>query len=165
MTAGGEEPRGPQPEKVVGKGGFFTVHKPAQGKPTRLATTFAALLLLGLILHFFWKEIPAWFMTEPAVREKWLVVWHGVVIGLGVALGAVAWRLINKPAHAEFLIATDTEMKKVNWTSRKELWGSTKVVITFMFMIATLLFVMDLVFHWFFWLIKVLKFAPFGIGG
>ena len=45
---------------------------------------------------------------------------------------------MNKPANVDFLIATDSEMKKVNWTSRKELIGSTKVVILFMFLIAVL---------------------------
>src|SRR3712207_7866772 len=44
--------------------------------------------------------------------------------------------LMNKPANVDFLIATDSEMKKVNWTSRRELIGSTKVVIVFMFLIA-----------------------------
>ena len=43
---------------------------------------------------------------------------------------------MNKPTNVDFLIATDSEMKKVNWTSRKELIGSTKVVIIFMFLIA-----------------------------
>ena len=43
---------------------------------------------------------------------------------------------MNKPTNVDFLIATDSEMKKVNWTSRKELIGSTKVVIVFMFLIA-----------------------------
>ena len=37
-------------------------------------------------------------------------------------------------------------MKKVNWTTRKELIGSTKVVILFMFFIALLLFVFDMIF-------------------
>ena len=48
---------------------------------------------------------------------------------------------MNKPSNVDFLIATDSEMKKVNWTSRKELIGSTKVVIIFMFLIALFLFV------------------------
>jgi preprotein translocase SecE subunit len=61
----------------------------------------------------------------------------------------------------DFLIATDSEMKKVNWTTRKELIGSTKVVIFFVLLIAALLFTLDLVFGYFFQLIKVLEFGPF----
>jgi preprotein translocase SecE subunit len=43
-------------------------------------------------------------------------------------------------------------MKKVNWTSRKELIGSTKVVIVFMFLIAIFLFTVDILFSYFFYL-------------
>jgi len=57
----------------------------------------------------------------------------------------------------EFLVATDSEMKKVNWTTRKELIGSTKVVIIFMFIIAMFLFTCDLIFGAFFHLVGVLK--------
>ena len=46
---------------------------------------------------------------------------------------------MNKPSNVDFLVATDREMKKVNWTSRKDLIGSTKVVIVFMFLIALIL--------------------------
>ena len=55
---------------------------------------------------------------------------------------------MNKPANVDFLIATDSEMKKVNWTSRKELIGSTQVVIMFMFLIALFLFAVDEVWGW-----------------
>jgi preprotein translocase SecE subunit len=53
-------------------------------------------------------------------------------------------------------------MKKVNWTSKKELIGSTKVVIIFMLLIAFLLFGFDVVFGYFFHLIGVLQTGPFG---
>jgi preprotein translocase SecE subunit len=68
--------------------------------------------------------------------------------------------LMNKPTHVDFLIATDSEMKKVNWTSRKELIGSTKVVVVFMFLIAFLLFLIDQIFHLLFWAVGVLKTKP-----
>ncbi len=44
-------------------------------------------------------------------------------------------------------------MKKVNWTTKKELMGSTKVVIGFMFVIAVLLFFYDLFFQMLFYLV------------
>jgi preprotein translocase SecE subunit len=52
-------------------------------------------------------------------------------------------------------------MKKVNWTSKKDLIGSTKVVIAFMFLIAFFLFVVDVVFGYIFYFIDVLKHRPF----
>jgi len=69
--------------------------------------------------------------------------------------------MMNKPTNADFLIATDSEMKKVNWTSKKELIGSTKVVIIFMFLIAFLLFAFDIVFGYIFYWLDVLKSSPF----
>jgi preprotein translocase SecE subunit len=56
-------------------------------------------------------------------------------------------------------------MKKVNWTSKRELMGSTRVVIAFMFIIAIILFVVDLIFHALFYLIGVLKTPPPFFGG
>ena len=65
----------------------------------------------------------------------------GIVIGLCVGLSLLTWWLMNKATNVDFLIATDSEMKKVNWTSKQELIGSTKVVIVFMFVTAIFLFV------------------------
>ena len=46
-------------------------------------------------------------------------------------------------------------MKKVNWTSRAEIFGSTKVVIVFMFLVAAvLLFAFDLLFGTLFWALR-----------
>lgn len=89
-------------------------------------------------------------------------VWLYVLLGtVAAAMSGVAWWLINRPKHAEFLIATDGEMKKVNWTTRSELIGSTKVVVGFMFFIAFVLFSYDLIFGWLFYWLKIMKFAPF----
>jgi preprotein translocase subunit SecE len=72
--------------------------------------------------------------------------------------------VMNKPTYADFLIATDSEMKKVNWTTQKELLGSTKVVIGFVFVMAVVLFCYDLFFQLVFYLVGVLKTPPFFIG-
>ena len=74
----------------------------------------------------------------------------------------LAFWLMNKPENVEFLIATDSEMKKVNWTSRRDLIASTKIVIIFMFSVAIFLFVVDILFHYLFHFIGVLKAGPFG---
>jgi preprotein translocase subunit SecE len=163
-----QQPQPPPPPTgkpaAAGRGGFFTIHKPSQGRTTRLATGGAAALLIGLTVHFLLTQVPAWFFPGDGSgsANTTRTVWNVIVIALAVVGSALAWRLLNKPDNAEFLIATDSEMKKVNWTSRKQLWGSTKVVIFFMLAIAGLLFVVDLVFHWLFFLIDVLKFKPLG---
>lgn len=82
----------------------------------------------------------------------------GVAGGI-MLLGAIATYIFvgSKKSSVEFLIATDGEMKKVNWTSYKEVKGSTIVVIAATFLIAGFLFVVDLAFSNFFSFIDVLQ--------
>ncbi len=55
------------------------------------------------------------------------------------------------------MIATEGEMKKVSWSSKREIIGSTKVVILFTLLMAVFLFVVDLVFQSVFSGIGILK--------
>jgi preprotein translocase SecE subunit len=57
----------------------------------------------------------------------------------------IAWRLVNFPAFADFLIATEAELNKVSWTSRKKLVQDTIVVLITVFMMTVFLFVADVV--------------------
>lgn len=63
---------------------------------------------------------------------------------------------LNKRS-SEFLIATDGEMKKVNWSTRKEVIGSTWVVVFACFLIAAFLFVIDFIFAQIFMALDVLE--------
>jgi preprotein translocase SecE subunit len=138
-------------------GGFFHVYKSGQGYWTRMGTA-AGLGLIGLLTaNFLYSELPPRIEYLQHHRN----VAMAIAAGFLVVYGLLVWYYINKPTAADFLIATDLEMKKVNWTSRKELLGSTKVVIIFMFLIAAILFVTDVIFGYFFWLIRVLENRPF----
>ena len=78
-----------------------------------------------------------------------------VVLGF---FGALLYYLICvKPKCGDFLIATEGEMKKVNWSTRREIIGSTWVVIGLTFFIAVAIFILDyLIFTPFFQWINVL---------
>ena len=54
-----------------------------------------------------------------------------------------AWRAINYPTFADFLIATEAEMNKVSWTSRKALIRDTIVVLVCLLLMTLFLFVVD----------------------
>ena len=56
------------------------------------------------------------------------------------------------------MIATEGEMKKVSWSSKKEIVGSTKVVIVTLLIMGAILFLVDLFFSYFFKLINVQQF-------
>ena len=75
-------------------------------------------------------------------------------IVLGVLLLWVAWRVVNIPGFADFLVATEAEMNKVSWTTRKRLVQDTIVVLVTVFLFSLFLFLLDLM-----W-IQVLR-APF----
>jgi preprotein translocase SecE subunit len=96
----------------------------------------------------------------PFLRENKNVA-IAIAIGFLALAALVIFWFINRPNTADFLIATDSEMKKVNWTSRKDLIGSTRVVIIFMFLIAGLLFGIDIIFGYVFYWFGVLKNPPF----
>jgi preprotein translocase SecE subunit len=150
--------------KAGRKGGFFTIYKKGQGYWTRMGTAIGAILIALLFAQFVFNQMRATPYGKAANGDpKYL----STQICLGVAGGVLAvflffcWRLMNKPTNVDFLIATDSEMKKVNWTTKKELIGSTKVVIIFVVLISLFLFTLDVLFGYFFHLIKVLEFGPF----
>jgi preprotein translocase subunit SecE len=75
--------------------------------------------------------------------------------GLFVALGLLIFWLVNKQTVADFMIAAEGEMKKVSWSSRKEITVSTFIVIVLVILLAIFLGFTDLGFQIFFgWLLS-----------
>jgi len=145
--------------RAADSGGFFTIHKRGQGYWTRMGTALGAALIAFLFAEFTWGRLKVAVIVYKWPLNTWAML--GISLGVFAALMLFAWRMMNKPSNVDFLIATDSEMKKVNWTTRKELIGSTKVVIFFMILIAGLLFALDVLFGYFFHVIRVLEFGPF----
>jgi preprotein translocase SecE subunit len=146
--------RAPEPQRpTTAKPSFFAIYKKGQGYWTRMGTAVGVGLLGLLLVGQIYYRVPA-FMRGDLHRNSKIVIGIAAVFGLVYAF--LAWRLMNKPSNVDFLIATDSEMKKVNWTSRRELIGSTKVVIGFMFAIAITLFLLDLFFNTVFYYLHIL---------
>jgi len=64
-----------------------------------------------------------------------------VIVALGV--WCAFWFVGHGRTPVEFLIATDAEMRKVNWSTRREIMGSTYVVIGATLIVAFSLFFID----------------------
>jgi preprotein translocase subunit SecE len=143
----------PGPAPASGGAGYFSIYKKGQGYWTRMGTVGAAALIGVLTGDFLWDQ-----KINLGLQERGGYILVGV---FGLVYAIVGFYLLNRPSNVDFLIATDSEMKKVNWTSKTDLIGSTRVVILFMFVVAVLLFVYDLFFHTIFYLIGVLKTPPF----
>ena len=68
-----------------------------------------------------------------------------------ILAGLVLWfayRTVNVPTFAEFLIATEAEMNKVSWTSRKRLAQDTVVVLVTTVLMAGFLLLVDVFWGW-----------------
>lgn len=96
-----------------------------------------------------YDEIPVF---DPLYLQGGLVA---VILLLGMLL--IFFFVGSKKNSVDFLIATDGEMRKVNWSSRREVMGSTWVVIAAAFLISALLFAIDSAFANFFKFIDVLN--------
>lgn len=124
----------------------FEIYKRGQGKYTRLGSAFGTGIVVGLGCFALYKKLQA---SDPGLWVETMVP-----AGLFAALGFLIFWLSNKPAVADFLIASEGEMKKVSWSSRKEVAVSTFIVIVVVFLMAALLGIADLGFLFFFrWLL------------
>jgi preprotein translocase subunit SecE len=125
----------------------FDIYKRGQGKYTRLGSAFGLAIIAALGCLQLYKQLQA--------RDLGLWLETMIPAGLFVALGFLIFWLVNKPSVADFMVAAEGEMKKVNWSSRSQIAVSTFIVIVVVIVMAVLLGVTDLVFQMFFsWLMS-----------
>jgi preprotein translocase subunit SecE len=123
----------------------FSVYKRSQGKIAR-QLTFAALVVLFAVGCWRLRTI----MTTSTATAIGVPL---VLLVIGIWL---AFRLVNMPRFADFLIAVEAEMYKVSWPTRTELIRSSIVVIVLLLMLTAVLYVYDIVWHWLFTVLGVL---------
>jgi len=127
----------------------FEVYKRGQGKYTRLLT-FAVGGVIGAAVAYYVSDL-----LGATNLSQYLI--FGIPLVIFAALAALMFWVVNRPRSADFMIATEGEMKKVSWSSKKEIVGGTKVVIATTLILAMLLLAVDLAFGFFFKWIGVLK--------
>ena len=113
-----------------------------------MGTVAGVGVLVVLGSHYAWTELqgsPDWL--------RWLIP---LALLIGCFIGLL--RVVNSKKPADFMIATEGEMKKVSWSSKKEIVGSTKVVIVTLLIMGAILFFVDLAFRAFFKFINVQQF-------
>jgi preprotein translocase subunit SecE len=134
--------------------GFFDIYKPGQGHNTRVWSGVAMGALVCWFAYFVFQKLAVLDTSVTSTRIIRVAIPVGIIIAFGL-LGY--WLLALNRKVCDFLIQTEGEMKKVNWTTRKDIIGSTKVVIFVVIAMGFLLFVVDLFFTQFFRTIGVLK--------
>jgi preprotein translocase SecE subunit len=150
--------------RIEEQGWFHAVsYKGNQGVRVRRGTIFALLTVgvcgiitlvtsgtlgSGLLTANDWLwEFP--LTTNEDGELRYLPILHKVHITMPILLGLatiwVSWRVVNWPVFADFLIATEAEMNKVSWTTRRRLVQDTIVVLVTVFLFTAFLFVVDII--------------------
>ena len=130
----------------------LSIYKPGQGYWTRVLSAIGAGVLVLVLL--------AWILGELATigdEQTRRIIQSVVAVVMIGGFGGLGYWVMNKVRIVDFLIATDSEMRKVNWPSRREIAGSTWVVICGTMLMALLLWVVDILFGLLFQEIGILK--------
>ena len=112
------------------------IYRKNQGRWTRLGTVGGAGILIIAGVWYTWNELPVGLGLFRAI----------IPLVIMLACFYVLLRVVNSKKPADFMIATEGEMKKVSWSSKKEIIGSTKVVIVTLLLMGLVLFSVDLFF-------------------
>jgi len=121
-----------------------------QGKVLRRCTAGAIVLACVLASQALYHSV---------LYDLGSTVANSVLVVINVIGAWVAFRAINYPVFADFLIDVESEMSKVTWPSWAELQRATVVVLATMFIFAMLLFGYDIAWKQFLELTGVLRLA------
>jgi preprotein translocase SecE subunit len=136
--------------------GWFSLaqYKRSLGVKVRRLTILGILLVGGSGAWSLYNQgvVPErWTLAMPAGIQPLLVMQGaktGVLVVIVLASLWVAFRAVNIPSFAEFLIATEAEMNKVSWSTRKRLAQDTVVVLVTTLIMTLFLLVVDLFWGW-----------------
>jgi preprotein translocase SecE subunit len=145
--------------------GWFsaTAYKKSQGLRVRRGTLLGILIMAACGIWTLWSHnalvyglpnpaagVPNtnfWYLRIP-FSEKIVPFLADVRFTVPLLLSALslwlAWRVVNWPAFADFLIATEAELNKVSWTTRKRLFQDTIVVLVTVVLFTVFLFMVDM---------------------
>lgn len=149
---------------VLEQQGWFTArsYKPNQGRLVRRLTMLGVLIVVGTGINSLLESKALsgnWIVRIPFTLNL-LKEDHRLAVTLLpdirytaplllIALGIwFAWRVVNYPTFADFLIATEAELNKVSWVSRKRLIQDTVVVLIFLMIFTAFLLAVDSLWGW-----------------
>jgi preprotein translocase subunit SecE len=130
-------------------------YKPSHGQYARMYTAAG----LGVI-----AAAGAWRVYD-AFQDYTIYPRFGWPALFALVMAWVIFRIVEFPPFAEFLIATEGEMKKVSWTNKEDLLRATSVVLATVVLMALFLFVVDSLWTFILRMIGVLNFYGGGSFG
>ena len=138
---------------VAARGPGLSVYKAGQGFYTRMGTVIFVSLVAMLGILWAWEYLKG--IRISGVNELYVAAAGAILLG-GVITFFTYLDVFVKPKSVDFLIATEGEMKKVNWSTRREVIGSTTAVITTAFVLTVFCYVIDIAFVALFQAMRVL---------
>jgi len=148
--------------------GWFSAlrYKPMQGQRVRRATMLGLLILLGcgvyvLVQHGTLVTGAADWALQIPFTSRAIPLLPDVAITAPLLLAAAAFwfsfRVVNWPTFADFLIATEAEVNKVSWPTRRSVVQDTIVVLSTVVLMTLFLFAVDIAWG------KLLSWGPIGV--
>jgi len=137
---------------------MWKIYKPGQGYHTRIWSSVAfGAMAVALAIHVHQK-----LGGVPFFTENWQIHLAVPLVLMAISGYLVYWLCGSNPRTVDFFVATEGEMKKVTWSSWKEVKGATKVVIGMMVVMSLYIFGVDFLVSSFFRLswVGVLQDAP-----
>ncbi len=111
------------------------IYKGSQGRITRRVTMLAILVAVAAGAYRWSGYLTG---NEYFLNARFILPLALLAIG-----GWFAFRIVNYPRFADFLIAVEAEMTKVSWPSKAELYRSSLVVIFVLFFMMFVLYGFD----------------------
>jgi len=127
---------------------MYGLYRPGEGYWTRVMTAIAAGVLVLIGAGWLWNLLRN--LRIGIVDAATMTYIAGAAAALLVlGCGAIVYWLVGlKSGSVDFLVATEVEMKAVNWSTRREIFGSTWVVLMLSLIITLFVYVFDLVFSY-----------------
>lgn len=132
----------------------FAQYKRSLGVRVRRLTILGILLIGGTGAYslYFQGVLPTqWTLRMPFDVQSIVLLNSANVVIPALIILVTAWiafRSVNVPEFSEFLIATEAEMNKVSWSTRRRLMQDTVVVLLTTLIMTLFLLVVDLFWGW-----------------
>ena len=118
----------------------FKMYKRGQGINTRLWSGLTCFTITAIGCVRLYQILLSRFMDN---------IWLYTLVPSGVcaAIALLIFWLVNKPNIADFMIAAEGEIKKVSWSSKREIVASTIIVIGVVLSMGVMLVGVDALFR------------------
>ncbi|MEZ0229866.1 MAG: preprotein translocase subunit SecE [Planctomycetota bacterium] len=129
---------------------LFNFYRPDEGHRAR-ALIGIAIAILGLYgSHSLWDWLPKgpedfWGKKIFDLGSDEFALNPAVALALALSVGVLAavLKLVNYPRFVDFLIDTESELKKVSWASRRQVMSESIVVLATVVIVGLFVFTVD----------------------